>query len=52
MRKGASSFAGYASLVVPSTVLFMLLTGSVTGSGALIGLFFTLVFCNSLDRRG
>ena len=51
MRKGSQSFTGFAPFALFGIVGFVLITGTPMGLLALLGVFFTMQFCNSLDRR-
>lgn len=51
MRKGAQSFTGFAPFALFGIIGFSFITGSSMGLLALMGVFFTLQYCNRLDKR-
>lgn len=49
--QGAKSFTEFASLAVPSVIVFNVATGGSAGWGALFGVIVVLMFANILDAR-
>lgn len=51
MRKGSKSFAQFSPWAIFGVVGFAAVTGSLMPLIGLLGVFFTMQYCNRLDRR-